>query len=120
MWQALAVEYASVGLRFNCVSPGLCDTQIWADIQTAAERAGETVAQCHAKWWDNIPAARICEPSEVGSLCSFLASDRAAYITGSNVVIDGGMTSQLVAFQSASSEEPSSSARSGKGKKRAR
>jgi NAD(P)-dependent dehydrogenase (short-subunit alcohol dehydrogenase family) len=45
------------------------------------------------EYLDLIPAHRLGEPTEVGELCSFLASDEAGYITGACVTIDGGLTS---------------------------
>jgi 3-oxoacyl-[acyl-carrier protein] reductase len=43
-----------------------------------------------------VPAGRVGDPNEVGDLVVFLCSDRALYISGANVVIDGGTTSALV------------------------
>jgi len=92
MTKSLAVEYASRGIRFNCLSPGLIDTQIWKDLQDAAQ---DTQA-CQAHWWANIPAGRVGSPRKMGQIAAFLASDDAAYITGANLVADGGLTSQLI------------------------
>lgn len=93
--KALAVEYASRHIRFNCLSPGLIDTQIWADIQEAAQ----DLDACHAHWRANIPMGRVGLPREMGKAAAFLASDDAAYITGANLFADGGMTSQLISSQ---------------------
>jgi NAD(P)-dependent dehydrogenase (short-subunit alcohol dehydrogenase family) len=90
--KALAVEYASRGLRFNCLSPGLIDTQIWTDIQAGAEDLGA----CIAHWQANIPMGRVGTIREIAKAAAFLASDEAGYITGANLLADGGMTSQLV------------------------
>jgi len=90
--KSLAVEYASRNIRFNCLSPGLIDTQIWRDLQEAAA----DLEACHAHWWANIPMARVGTPHEMGRVAAFLASDDASYITGANLFADGGMTSQLV------------------------
>lgn len=90
--KSLAVEYAPHGIRFNCVSPGLIDTQIWADLQSAAA----DLEQCHAHWRANIPMGRVGSTREVAHAAAFLVSDRASYITGANLVVDGGMTSQLI------------------------
>ena len=90
--KSLAVEYASRNIRFNCLSPGLIDTQIWQDIQDAAE----DMNACHKHWWSNIPMARVGTCREMGEAAAFLASDKASYITGANLFADGGMTSLLV------------------------
>ena len=90
--KSLAVEYASRGIRFNCLSPGLIDTQIWTDIQAGAE----DLDACLAHWRANIPMGRVGTIREIGHAAVFLASDEASYITGANLLVDGGMTSQLV------------------------
>jgi NAD(P)-dependent dehydrogenase (short-subunit alcohol dehydrogenase family) len=90
--KALAVEYAPRNIRFNCLSPGLIDTQIWQDIQNTA---GDLQA-CLAHWRANIPMGRVGLPHEMGRIAAFLASDEASYITGANLMADGGMTAQLV------------------------
>jgi NAD(P)-dependent dehydrogenase (short-subunit alcohol dehydrogenase family) len=90
--KSLAVEFASRNIRFNCLSPGLINTQIWQDIEDAAEN----IDVCHEHWWSNIPMARIGTCREIGDAAAFLASDKASYITGTNLFVDGGMTSLLV------------------------
>lgn len=89
---ALAIEFAPYGIRVNAVSPGLTDTQIWQDIQDAAENAEE--ARQH--WFDNIPLGRVQSPREVANVVLFLASEQSSYITGANIFTDGGMTIQLI------------------------
>lgn len=87
-----ALDLAPDGIRVNAVSPGLTDTQIWADIQEAA--ADVEAARQH--WYDNIPMRRVQSPREVANVVLFLASDAASYITGANIFTDGGMTAQLI------------------------
>ena len=89
---ALAIEFAPYGIRVNAVSPGLTDTQIWQDIQNAAENPEE--ARRH--WFDNIPMGRVQSPREVANVILFLASPQSSYITGANIMADGGMTIQLI------------------------
>ena len=89
---SLAIEFAPYGIRVNAVSPGLTDTQIWQDIQEAAENL-EAVRQ---HWFDNIPLGRVQTTQEVGNVVLFLASEQASYITGANIMTDGGMTIQLI------------------------
>jgi NAD(P)-dependent dehydrogenase (short-subunit alcohol dehydrogenase family) len=90
--KSLAVEFASRGIRFNCLSPGLIDTQIWTDIQAGAE----DLNACLAHWRANIPMGRVGLVREIAKVAAFLASDEASYVTGANLLADGGMTSQLV------------------------
>jgi NAD(P)-dependent dehydrogenase (short-subunit alcohol dehydrogenase family) len=90
--KSLAVEFASRGIRFNCLSPGLIDTQIWSDIQSGAE----DLDACLAHWRANIPIGRVGAIREIAKAAVFLASEEASYVTGANLLADGGMTSQLV------------------------
>jgi NAD(P)-dependent dehydrogenase (short-subunit alcohol dehydrogenase family) len=95
MTKSLAVEYASRNIRVNALSPGLIDTQIWKDIINAAQDTEE----CKNYWASNIPAGRPGTSEEIAAAAVFLASDEASYCTGSNIIIDGGMTAQLVSRQ---------------------
>ena len=90
--KALAVEFASRNIRVNALSPGLIDTQIWQDLQKAAP----DLEQCLQYWQSNIPMGRVGKPEEIAFAAVFLASDEASYVTGSNFLVDGGMTSQLI------------------------
>jgi len=90
--KSLAVEFAARGIRFNCLSPGLIDTQMWQDVQDGAE----DLEACLTHWRANIPAGRVGTIREMGHVAAFLASDEASYVTGANLLADGGMTSQLV------------------------
>ncbi|MCL5997894.1 MAG: glucose 1-dehydrogenase [Chloroflexi bacterium] len=90
--RALAIEIAPLGIRVNAVSPGLTDTQIWQDIQNAAEN----VEEARQHWFDNIPMRRVQSSREVGNVVLFLASDQSSYMTGANIMTDGGMTAQLI------------------------
>jgi NAD(P)-dependent dehydrogenase (short-subunit alcohol dehydrogenase family) len=92
MTKSLAVEFASRNIRVNALSPGLIDTQIWQDLMNAAADKEE----CKRYWASNIPAGRPGTSDEIASAAVFLASDEASYCTGANILIDGGMTAQLV------------------------
>jgi len=77
----LAREWAREGITVNAISPGIVDTPMvraWTD----ETRLAQVLA--------SIPLGRLAEPSEIASLVCFLASDEAAYITGTNVDIHGG------------------------------
>ena len=77
----LAKEMASYGITVNSVCPGLIDTEM-----IRATISGER-ARAYA---ESFPIARMGQPSEVAELVAFLASDRAAYITGASLDINGG------------------------------
>jgi glucose 1-dehydrogenase len=106
--KSIAVELAKERIRVNCISPGLLNTQIWADIQSAAPNS----AVCAEYWNANIPIGRVIEPNEIGELAAFLLSDRSACITGANIFADGGMTSQLISREPYSSNNLTPEARS--------
>ena len=98
--KSMAVEFASRNIRVNVLSPGLIDTQIWTDIKDAAP----DLDKCLSFWKSNIPAGRVGTPKEVAYAALFLASDEASYVTGTNFLVDGGMTSQLISIEPYESE----------------
>ena len=77
----LAKEEAGHGITVNSVCPGLIDTEMVRDT-ISAERADAYAA--------SFPIQRLGEPDEVAELVAFLASDRASYITGASLDINGG------------------------------
>ena len=79
----LASEFANDGIRVNSVSPGFIETPINVDIRSAG---------ADGRWVGRVPLRRYGQPEEVATVCLFLASTRASYMTGANVVIDGGLT----------------------------
>lgn len=92
MTKSLAIEFASRNIRVNVLSPGLIHTQIWDDILNAAPSHEE----CIAHWNANIPAHRVGRCEEISSVAVFMASEDSTYMTGANLVVDGGTSSQLV------------------------
>lgn len=90
--KAVAVELAKDNVRVNVLSPGLCNTEIWNDIVKAAP----SKVACVDFWNSNIPAGRLIEPEEIARACVFLLSDMSSCITGTNLLADLGMTSQLI------------------------
>jgi NAD(P)-dependent dehydrogenase (short-subunit alcohol dehydrogenase family) len=85
MTKIAASEWARHGIRVNAVAPGFCRTEMH-DAQVASGAFDEQ------HYLDTIPAGRFGTPEEVGKLVAYLASDDAAYVTGSCFVIDGGLT----------------------------
>lgn len=81
--KSLAIELAKRKITVNAVAPGLIQTDMIAGMM-------EGVPEMIVK--QMIPAQRLGRPEEVADLVGFLASDRAAYITGQVISIDGGMT----------------------------
>ena len=75
-----AIEYASDGIRVNAICPGPIETAIFADVPAEDREAMARV----------MPLGRMGQPEEVAALCTFLASDEAAFMTGGSYLIDGG------------------------------
>jgi NAD(P)-dependent dehydrogenase (short-subunit alcohol dehydrogenase family) len=91
MTRALAAELAADGIRVNSVSPGETETpMLTAEFAIAPDPAAE-----RADHEATIPLGRIAQPNEIAAAVAFLLSDEAAYITGTNLVVDGGRTSCL-------------------------
>jgi NAD(P)-dependent dehydrogenase (short-subunit alcohol dehydrogenase family) len=84
----LAVEYAKNNIRVNSVCPGWIDTPFNDPIY-------ELTPLDESSLQEVIPLARQGTPEEVAHAVLFLASDRASYITGHNLVVDGGLTAKL-------------------------
>jgi 3-oxoacyl-[acyl-carrier protein] reductase len=80
----LADRYAKDGVRINVVAPGLIATERLSEI------AGDTPAESYARWAQEIPVGRLGEPAELGSVIAFLCSERACYVTGQLLLVDGG------------------------------
>lgn len=90
--RTLAVELAEKGIRVNAVSPGLIETRLWERNLAASEDPA-----AHTEFWmKQVPMARIGKPREIARVVVFLASDDASYVTGANLVADGGLTSRLI------------------------
>ena len=79
----LAVELGSLGITVNNIAPGAINTPINASLLADKPKLNALLA--------NIPLGRLGTPEDVAGLAAFLASDEAAYITGSTYIIDGGL-----------------------------
>jgi 3-oxoacyl-[acyl-carrier protein] reductase len=81
--------YAKDGIRCNAVAPGPTATDVWLGEGGLAEQQGDR-DEVLAKVSAGRPIGRLAEPDEVASVIAFLASDRAAYVTGAAWSVDGG------------------------------
>ncbi|HYF66036.1 MAG TPA: SDR family oxidoreductase, partial [Herpetosiphonaceae bacterium] len=79
-----ATKYAHLGVRVNVVSPGTIQTPLW---QPRLEQ-DPLLFEKLADWY---PMGRVGQPEDVAGAALFLASEEAAWITGINLVVDGGL-----------------------------
>jgi 3-oxoacyl-[acyl-carrier protein] reductase len=97
MMKTISKELGPQGVRALCVAPGRIETKRLQQLdEAAAERAGTTVEEVRAKLQATIPLGRYGEPREFGDVVAFLASERASFVTGVSVVVDGGMLSGIL------------------------
>jgi 3-oxoacyl-[acyl-carrier protein] reductase len=95
--RTLANEVAPHGITVNNALPGYTATQRLNDLAaTLARQQGVTPAAVTERWTREIPMNRLGEPREFASLVAFLCSERASYITGTSVAVDGGWTRGLL------------------------
>ena len=82
--RAAALELGAAGIRINCVSPGLIDKEGLSDEWPDGV----------ARWQDRAPLGRLGTPNDVADAVLFLLSPAARWISGTNLVVDGGMSAQ--------------------------
>ena len=94
--KTLAGEVARDGITVNCVAPGRIATDRLAELDSGkALREGMTIEQVQRASRAGIPVGRYGEPAEFAAVVAFIASARAAYMTGSVVRVDGGLIRSL-------------------------
>lgn len=94
--KSLANEVASDNITVNSILTGYFDTERIADLnKKKSEQMGIPIDKVRSAMEDQVPMKRIGNPKEYGYLVAFLASDKASYITGTNIPIDGGLLKSL-------------------------
>jgi len=94
--KTLATELGPDGITVNNILPGSTATERLEDIFKArAAKNGTTRDEEAEKMRKTVPIGRFAEPKEIGAAAAFLASPAAAYISGTNMVVDGGRTKSL-------------------------
>ncbi len=84
----VAVEYARQGIRVNAICPGPIETPLLAELLADPARRERRLV--------HVPLGRFGRPSEIAAAALFLASDEASFVTGSALVVDGGITAAYV------------------------
>ena len=87
LMRSIAIDYAAQGVRANVITPGATDTP---GLREAFQDRDLTKSLARAA--QQSPLQRLAEPEEVADLIAFVCSDRARFVTGTELVVDGGMT----------------------------
>jgi len=95
--RTLANEYAAHGITVNNVCPGYTRTDRLSDlVKEISERTGAKPEEIFSGWERQIPAGRIGTPEEFAAVVTFLASERASYVNGVSLAVDGGIVRSLL------------------------
>jgi 3-oxoacyl-[acyl-carrier protein] reductase len=93
----LANEIAEYGVTVNNIMPGYTATERVEELaQILGQREGVNASVIRSRWESEIPMKRLGTPKEFAALAAFLVSERASYITGSSIAVDGGWIRSIV------------------------
>ena len=91
LMKTLANEYGPYNVLVNNVCPGFTATaRLGSLAETLAAKAGVSPREIEQRWASQAPLGRVGQPEELANLVVFLASERASYITGTSIAVDGG------------------------------
>lgn len=89
--KTISNEYAQFGLTINTVCPGYTKTDRLQELADSKSQAlGKNPEDIYNDWIADTPAGRLGHPDELAALIAFLSSEKAAFITGSSIAVDGG------------------------------
>ena len=95
--RTLANEYAAHGIKVNNVCPGYTRIARTDDLaSTIPARTGSKREEVIADWQREIPAGRLGTPQEFAAVVAFLASERASYVNGTSIAVEGGLARSLL------------------------
>jgi 2-deoxy-D-gluconate 3-dehydrogenase len=89
--KTMALELGPDGIRVNAIAPGPALTEGAVEFVRQGAPAGIDVEAQWGAYQARIPLRRLCDPDEVGRVCLFLASELASYVSGAQIVVDGGL-----------------------------
>lgn len=91
--KAIASELAPFGITVNAILPGGVRTErLTSLIRANAERTGRSYEEVRAEREASIPIGRFAAPGDIANVALFLASEQSSYVTGTSIVVDGGLT----------------------------
>jgi 3-oxoacyl-[acyl-carrier protein] reductase len=95
--KTISKEYGGRGIRTVCIAPGRIETDRLKELDRInSEKSGRDIEEVRSSAHSTIPLGRYGRPEEIGDAIAFLASDRASYVTGTTVLIDGGLLDGLL------------------------
>ena len=94
--KSISSELAQFNITVNTLCPGGVDTERAANLmKIAAESEGKTLEEIYKRSAAAIPIQRLANPKEIADTVAFIASDKASYLTGLSIMIDGGLTKSI-------------------------
>ncbi len=95
--RTLANEFGADGITVNNVCPGYTLTERLEELaDTLGQREGVPREKIYARWSSQVPLGRLAKPEEFAALVAFLVSERASYINGTSIAVDGGWVRSLL------------------------
>jgi 3-oxoacyl-[acyl-carrier protein] reductase len=89
--KSISFELAREGVTVNNVAPGYTRTERLTELaEHLSKQSGESIEDVFAGWERTVPAGRLGKPEELAAIVAFLASERAGYLTGVTIQVDGG------------------------------
>jgi len=94
--KTLAAEVGEYGITVNTILPGYTTTERVEELaEHLAKKEGVDPSVIRSRWEAEIPLGRLADPKEFASMAAFLVSERASYVTGSSIAVDGGWIRSL-------------------------
>ena len=94
---AIAEELAPHGITVNAINPGPVDTERWWGlVRTMSKEKGITESEAQDRAIRSIPMGRLCRAEEVADMVVFLGSERASFVTGASIAMDGAQRKAIM------------------------